>query len=97
MRSGSSRQDSGLTRIENMNATEIRAWLGLPPGARMRDPAWWARVQAGMADVPPPDGTSYRQLIIFRAYLACARPLPELYHARAGLPDRDLTDRNTVM
>ena len=59
-----------------MTDAEIKTWLGLPAGARMRDMDWWARVLAGMADTPAPDGTSYRQLVIFRAFLACARPLP---------------------
>ena len=65
-----------------MNDAEVRAWLGLPPGARIREPGWWARVLAGMADVPAPDGTAYRQLVIFRAFLGCARPLPSLRRDR---------------
>ena len=65
-----------------MKDAEIRAWLGLPPGARIREPGWRARVLAGMADVPAPDGTAYWQLVIFQAFPGCARPLPSLCRDR---------------
>lgn len=60
-----------------MNDAEIRTWLGLPPGSRIRDMDWWQRVLGGMRDVPPPDGTARRQVDALAAYLACAPPLPK--------------------
>lgn len=78
-----------------MRPEQVKAWLGLPPGAVMRDAEWWERVCEGMKDVPqPPAGPADENITAFTAFLACSGPAPARHAALAdaagkGEPDAE--------